>query len=180
MHIIIGVITAIAGLFWALNSLQNSGVDLNSFNPFTFIRRRRWEKLYGVKPLYNLEKPMEAAAALIVGLLKQEGEISREQKLEVIRVFEHDFHLDAAKAKEAFGSSVFLVKDEVNFEQSVKNILAPSKNAFNAEQIESLLSILNRVASIEGNPSEAQLRTIKAVETELSNSPKPSKAWGAS
>ena len=34
MHIIIGVITAIAGFMWALHSLQNAGVDLNAFNPF--------------------------------------------------------------------------------------------------------------------------------------------------
>lgn len=87
MHIIIGVLTAIAGLVWALHSLQNSGVDLNSFNPFTWARRRKWEKLYGAKPLYNLVKPMEAAASLIVGTLAQEGIISSDQKMQVISLF---------------------------------------------------------------------------------------------
>lgn len=44
MHILIGLITAIAGLVWALHSLQNAGVNLNGFNPFYWMRRRKWEK----------------------------------------------------------------------------------------------------------------------------------------
>jgi len=42
VHIIIGVITAIATLVFALNRLQDSGVNLNSFNPFFWARRRAW------------------------------------------------------------------------------------------------------------------------------------------
>lgn len=41
MHIIIGVITAIAGLLWALNRLNESGFNLNSLNPFLWARRRK-------------------------------------------------------------------------------------------------------------------------------------------
>lgn len=52
MHIIIGFITAFAGLVWALNSLQNAGFDLNSLNPFALMRRRRWAKKLGTKPMH--------------------------------------------------------------------------------------------------------------------------------
>ena len=44
MHILIAAITAIGGLIWALYRLQNSGFDLNAFNPFYWARRREWEK----------------------------------------------------------------------------------------------------------------------------------------
>ena len=37
---LIGFITALAGLIWALHSLQNAGVNLNAFNPFYWARRR--------------------------------------------------------------------------------------------------------------------------------------------
>ena len=80
MHIIIAILTAVVGVIWALYRLQNSGVDLNSFNPFYWLRRRAWEAKLGTKPLHRLEKPLEVAAVLVVAALKTEGEISREQK----------------------------------------------------------------------------------------------------
>ena len=40
MHIVIAVITAIAGLFWALNALQRSGFQFSSLNPFLALGER--------------------------------------------------------------------------------------------------------------------------------------------
>ena len=65
MHILIGILTAIAGLVWALYRLQNSGVNLNSFNPFFWFRRRKWEKNLHGKQLHRLDKPIDVAAALV-------------------------------------------------------------------------------------------------------------------
>ena len=33
MHIVIAAITAVAGLIWALNSLQRSGFNVSALNP---------------------------------------------------------------------------------------------------------------------------------------------------
>ena len=41
MHILIGLITAIAGLFWALNSLQRSEFNFGLSNPFLWSRRKK-------------------------------------------------------------------------------------------------------------------------------------------
>ncbi|MEX2962926.1 hypothetical protein [Microbulbifer sp. TYP-18] len=71
MHILIGIITAIAGLVWALNSLQNSGVNLNAFNPFMWLRRRKWEKSLGTKPMHALTDSMEVAALLVVAVARE-------------------------------------------------------------------------------------------------------------
>lgn len=119
MHIVIGVISALAGLCWALIALQRSGLDLNELNPFLWARRRKWRMLYGARPIFNLTKPLEVAALLIVAVLKEEGDISREQKSEVLSIFEREFHLDAGKAAEMYKSCLFLLKDEMNIEQSV-------------------------------------------------------------
>lgn len=177
MHIIIGIITAVAGLIWALNSLQRSGVDLNAFNPFTWARRRKWRRLYGTKPIFTLQRPMEAAALLIVGVLKQEGEISREQKAAVIELFTSQFHLEESQAREVFASSVYLLKDEINLDQSVSGILAPCKAAFTAEQAASLVSMLQQVAALEGSPTEGQQRIIQAVRADLDRGPSPEGVW---
>ena len=178
MHIIIGIITAIAGLVWALNSLQNSGFDLNSLNPFTWARRRKWEKLYGTKAIHNLTSPLEAAAILIVGLVREEGEISKEQKETIIAIFEEKFHLKRNQSIDVFGSAVFMLKDEINFDQSVKKVLEPCKSEFTPQQTESLVSILERISTLEGSPTDSQQRIIKAVRQELSPSSDDRSTWG--
>ena len=150
MHIIIGVLTAIAGLVWALHSLHNSGVDINSFNPFTWARRRRWEKLYGAKPLFNLEKPMEAAAVLIVGTLTQEGVITSDQKAQVVDMFVRHFHLSNENAASLFASSAHMVKNEINLHESVKSILAPCLDSLTPDMKDTLVDMLNDVARLDG------------------------------
>lgn len=178
MHIVIAAITALAGLVWALNSLQNSGFNLNSLNPFAWARRRRWAKLYGTRPLYNLAKPMEAAAAIVVGLLKQEGEVSREQKQVVIDLFRSSFNLDGQGAVELFASSAHLVKDEVSFELSIKNILNPSSPKFTPDMVSSFIAILDEVASLEGPPSRAQCAIIERVKDEFKIMGISDSKWG--
>ncbi|MFN3713837.1 MAG: TerB family tellurite resistance protein [Alcanivoracaceae bacterium] len=177
MHFAIAAITALAGLIWALNSLQGSGVDLNSFNPFTWARRRRWAKLYGTRPLYNLSKPMEAAAAIIVGTLKQEGEISREQKASVIAIFRSHFHLNDQSAMDLFSASSHLVKDELNLGEGVRHILQPSIARFTPDMASSFVGILVDVANLEGPPSEAQRQIIERVRCELGTTARPASNW---
>lgn len=178
MHIIIAAITALAGLIWALHSLQNAGLDLNSFNPFTWARRRKWERLYGAKPLFNLAKPMEAAAAIMVGVLKQEGEISREQKQAVIEMFKSSFSLNEQEAVDLFSASAHLVKDEINIDQSIRHILKPSITQFTPDMAASLIDLLGKVARLEGAPSKSQQAIIVSVEKELKVLGKPRSKWG--
>ncbi len=177
MHILIGFITAVAGLVWAFNSLQRSGFDLNSFNPFNWARRRKWEKLYGAKPMYNLERPIEAATVIIVGALKEIGEITTDQKNHVLEIFKTQLHLDDSYSKEAFGSAIFMVKDELNFHQSIKNILAPTVSSFSSEQSESLINIVKEVSELDGKPNENQILILSAIETEFKNNNKSSSKW---
>lgn len=177
MHIIIGLLTALAGLIWALTALQRSGVDLTAFNPGAWSRRRRWRKQYGTKPIFSLQRSMEAAALLIVGMLKQEGEISREQKAAVIDIFQREFHLDEKQAREVFGSSVYLLKDEINLDQSVPGILAPCRDAFTPEQSESLIALLRQVATLEGEANEVQQRILESVSRELAQPTSGPRKW---
>ena len=167
MHIIIGLITAIGGVVWALYRLQNSGVDLNAFNPFHWARRRQWEKKLGTKVIHQLENPMEAAGLLMVAIAKMEGEISREQKAEIIGLFESEFHLSNTRAVELFSSVSYILQEAVNIVAEVKNILAPCKAAFKSEQVESLVDMLNKIALLEGSVSEEQGLLIAAVKKEL-------------
>jgi hypothetical protein len=66
MHIFIGLLTAVAGLFWAINAMKQSGA-WDSLNPFLWKRSRHWQTKYHSNPLYNITKPLEAAGLLMLG-----------------------------------------------------------------------------------------------------------------
>ncbi|WP_237066894.1 TerB family tellurite resistance protein [Microbulbifer guangxiensis] len=178
MHIIIVILTALAGLIWALVRLQDSGVNLNSFNPFFWLRRHKWEKKLGTKPMHQLERPLEAAGLLLVSVAKAEGEITRELKGYVVKLFKSEFKLDEPRAAELFNSSSYMLSEAGIMEAEVKNILAPSKRLFTESQVQSLLHMLNEVACAEGDVSEAQRAIIAAVEAELIAKQIPSGQWG--
>jgi len=167
MHIIIGILTAAAGLIWALYRLQNSGVDLNSFNPFYWMRRRKWEQQLGAKALHRLENPMEAAALLVTAVATYHTDITRELRSEVTELFSEEFKIASAQAGELFSASVHLLREAGSLEAEVRLILAPSKDKLNASQLESLLRMLNKAATFEPAAQEDKARIVQCVEREL-------------
>jgi len=167
MHILIAVITAIAGLLWALNSLQNAGVDLNAFNPFTWARRRKWEKRLGTKPMHALQDSMEAAALLVVAVARAEGEITRDTKMEILKLFEQEFGISRSRSLELFSASTYMLRDVLDIPAEVRHVLAPSKADYRQGHIEKLLGMMHRVATAEGEASPAQGDIINAVKREF-------------
>ncbi|MDH5764575.1 MAG: phenylacetic acid degradation protein [Gammaproteobacteria bacterium] len=177
MHIVIGVITAIAGLIWALYSLQKAGVDLNSFNPFAWARRRRWENKLGIKPIHSLKDTMEAAALLVVSVVTCEGEITRDTKMDLIKIFEDDFGISNGKANELFTSSAFMLKDVMNMQLEVKHVLAPTKDDFEQSHIIKLLEMMEKAGNLENEASSQQQLIIEAVEKEFDFKSEKPKNW---
>jgi len=167
MHIIIGVLTAAAGLIWALYRLQHSGVDLNAFNPFYWLRRRKWEKQLSTKALHRLENPMEAAALLVAAVASCEAEVTRDLRKEVTALYEKEFQISHAKALELFAASIHLLREAGKLEAEVRPILAPSKSKLTPEQIASLMSMLQRAADFEPHAKPTKERFIQSVEREL-------------
>lgn len=167
MHIIIALLTALGGLIWALYRLQNSGVDLNSFNPFYWMRRRKWQQQLGVKPLHRITVPMNGAAVLVVAMAELDGVVTREHRQEIIALFMSEFGLDQKTAAELYAESSHLLKEVVDIVAEVKNILAPTKMQYEQRHRESLLSMLDHVSSVEGVPTTVQVQLIQAVKKEL-------------
>ncbi|NRB80088.1 MAG: phenylacetic acid degradation protein [Saccharospirillaceae bacterium] len=167
MHIIIGIITAIASLAWALNSLQRSGFSISSLNPFNFMRKRRWQKKFATKPLYQLTHPMDAASVILIGTIKQEGDISKQQKEKIINIFEQEFKMSKNEATSLFVGSIHLIKDEIDFVVCIKNILLPCKNAFSSSQTDSFIQLLGQVSKIEGDILPIQQQIIDEVKRAL-------------
>ena len=167
MHIIIGLITAIVGLVWALNRLQNSGVDINSFNPFHWARRRKWERLQGTKTIHRLKKPVEVATVLIIAIANLEGDITREQKSEIISLFENELNLSSNEAKEHYTASSYMLRDTYNITNELANIFLPNQSLFQSHHKEALITMLKKIANTEHPASPEQSEFIHEVERHL-------------
>jgi uncharacterized tellurite resistance protein B-like protein len=161
---IIAVLTAIAGLIWALSALQRSGFDLNSLNPFLAWRRWQWRQTYGNKPLYMLDRPIDAAAVLVLGMAKAEGEISSEQKKALQELFQSEFDISRDAASQLLLASSHLIRDELSLVERLDKILEPSAARFEREAADSLLSMMRRIATVDGPMNGEQQRLLEATE----------------
>ena len=161
MHYLIGLISAVAMLIFALSRLQRAGLDLNALNPFLWYRRAQWRRLHGSKPLYSLDKPMDVAALLLLATAKCEGEVSAQQKKFLLDTFKREFHLPEKEAAGLVTSSAYLMRDELYIANQLEKVLARSKQAFTPEQIESMIELMQRISWLDGEPNYEQARLIE-------------------
>ena len=162
MHVVIGVLTAIAGLIWALVALQRAGVSVGWLDPLAWYRRMQWHKKYVDKPLYSLDDPMDVAAVLLLATAKCEGEVSAEQKQALLKTFESEFSLNADEAADLLVASAHLLRNEVYVVDNLGRVLERSLDRFTSGQVSSLLSLMQRTAELEGPVNDEQNKLIAA------------------
>ena len=177
MHIVLSVITALAGLAWALSSLQKSGFDINSLNPFLWHRRSKWQKKHDTKPIYKLSEPLDVAAVLLLGIAKCEGEVSAEQKKHLVSIFQNNFHLDADQASDQLLASAHLLRDEIYIVDNINQLLELSGPKFSPSQTASLLDLMQQTAKIENPINQEQQKLINATQKYFAKIQKGSKNW---
>lgn len=164
---VVAILTALAGVIWGLYRLHSSGVDLNAFNPFYWLRRRKWQNQMNTKPIHLLENPMEAAALLVVATAKLDGDITREQKRFIIQLFINEFSITETAANQLYTTSSYLLRDVDNIVGDVRLILEPCKAAFKPNHIATLIDMLHKVAGEESSPTVAQNELIIEVRKQL-------------
>ena len=150
MHILIGLITAITGLLFAL---EHHGIDIGWINPWAWRRKRKWLKKYRENPAFTLDNPMDAAALLLTAVAKIDGDLSLEEKAKLKQIFEEEFKQDSRQASQLLSSSVYLLGIGVEVFDRPKDVLAPSLDKFTSQQKKSTLDLLKKVMDIGGvNP----------------------------
>jgi uncharacterized tellurite resistance protein B-like protein len=164
MHIVIAVITALAGLLWALNSLQRSGFQLSSLNPFLAYRRWQWRRTYGGRPIYKLDRPMDVAAVLLLGIAKADGEITSDQKRELLALYQSEFSISRDEASDLLLASSHLIRDEIYLVDNLDKVLERSAERFEPDAVTSLLAMMRKVAALDGSINTEQQKLIDATE----------------
>ena len=164
MHVLIAAITAVAGLLWALNSLQRSGFNPSSLNPFLAYRRWQWNRTHGMKPIYRLERPMDVAAVLLLGVAKADGAITSDQKKELLALFQAEFEISRDEASDLLLASSHLIRDEIYLVDHLDKILKPSAARFEGDAVASLLRMMRKVAVLDGSVNSEQQKLIDETE----------------
>lgn len=177
MHVVIGVLTAVAGLIWALVALQRAGVSIGSLDPFAWYRRMQWRKKYADKPLYCLTDPADVAAVLLLATAKCEGEVSAEQKQALLKTFESEFSLSDNEAADLLVACAHLLRNEVYVLDSLERVLERSKDRFTATQVASLATLMRRIAELDGPANEEQCKLIDAMQHYFEERAQPQGAW---
>ena len=177
MHIIIAVITALAGLIWALNSLQRSGFNLNALNPFLAYRRWQWRRTYGGRPIYKLDRPIDVAAVLLLGIAKSDGAITSDQKKTLLEMFQSEFDISRDEASDLLLASSHLIRDEIYIVDHLDKILERSAERFEPEAVASLLAMMRRLAAMDGSINSEQEKLINATDQYFASREKPNRVW---
>jgi len=160
---LIALLGAIAGLFWAINALQKAGVSLN---PFALLRRLKWGREFGTKPLYRLRDPAEVAAVLLLGTAKCKGDVTATQKAKLRELYLRVLKLPEAEADDMLVAAAFLARDEVYIVDNVERILLNTRRALSAEQKASMLNMMEEVALVDGPVNAEQRKLIdRTMET---------------
>ncbi len=162
MHIVIAAITAIAGLIWALNSLQRSGFDLNSLNPFYWIRRKRWEEKQ-INPLYAVDTPRELVALLMFAVQRLAGDPTEEQKANMLGLYQSELKFDVKNAQEMYLLASHLLSTDPNYMHKVPELTAPAFQTISQEQLSSVYGLVEGSATFANTPNTDQTAFLDAV-----------------
>ena len=161
-------------LSWLIKFFQRSNIN---WNPFSFFRRLKWQTRVGIKPIYNLSKPIEVSAVFMLGIAKLEGEISREQKENILQIFQNEFNLNKDQSQEMFVFATFILKDEYTILSSAAKILKNSSPHFTAEQANALIEELKHISSINQVANKQQKKLLHLVQAGLVNVYKEDQKW---
>ncbi len=153
MHIILGILTSVITILYLLERL---GVDIGWLNPWSWRRRRAWAKKYEGDPIFSIEDPMHVAAILIVGTAKLEGDLTTEQKKDVLSQFEQKFSLEPRAASDLLGSATHLLGAPQVVGSQLEGLATKCSDTFSRDQAESLIEIALQVAAIGGKISTTQ------------------------
>ncbi|MDT0595069.1 TerB family tellurite resistance protein [Glaciecola petra] len=164
MHIILGLLGVIVTILVLLNRLNQGGIDIGWLNPFSWARRRKFRKEYELHPAFTLESPLDVAALFMVAVAKINGDMSKEQRSVILSLFQSELKLDEKKAVELLSASVHIFGRGDDVLGNPSGVLIRTMDKFSQEQIDSVMFMLNKVATAEGEVSLPQQDLIKRIK----------------
>ena len=177
MHILLGALGTIVTILILLNRLAEAGIDLGGLNPYLWHRRRKWRNAYQGNPVYKIEQPMDATAILMVAAVKADGDMTKDDKVLLLSLFENNFKQTKKDAAGLLISSTHLVGDGTEVRENVKKFLATSKASFTDEQAQSALALIEQVAGYPDSVHPNAQQLLQIVRKELPSGTVTQQTW---
>jgi uncharacterized tellurite resistance protein B-like protein len=143
---ILGILGAIITILILLNRLANAGIDLGGLNPFLWQRRRNWKQKLEGNPIYQIDNSMDVVALYMVAVVKADGDITKEDKDVILKLFETDFHLSPKEASSLLVSSSHLLANGEEAQENVAKVFEQSLPTFTEVQIKSSQALIRKAA----------------------------------
>lgn len=153
---ILAVLGVIVTILILLNRLANAGIDLGGLNPFLWQRRRNWKNKLEGNPIYQIESPMDAVALYMVAIVKADGDMTKEDKGNILRLFSDSFKLSEKESSSLLVSSSHLLGNGEEVQDNVAKVMEKSLSDFTDAQMKSSQQLLREVAgNLEQRPQIA-------------------------
>ena len=178
MHYILGLLGAIVTILILLNRLAEAGIDLGGLNPFSARRRRKWQQKFEGNPLFALEDPIDVAAVLVVATANMDGVITAEERKAILGMFASDFHLSHKQATDLLRASAHLLGDGSALKDQLDGFLARGGEKFTNTQVESMSTMMESVATVDGSASSDQHQFIEDVRAAMPGPVASDSVWG--
>lgn len=153
MHIVLSLLGAIVTLLILLHRLADAGISLGGLNPFLWSRRRHWEKKFSGNPIFQIQSPMDATALLLTAAAKIDGDMTAEQKSQILSAFEDEFKLNKKESAGLLISSNYLLGRGDEVSEKLEAILSPSLPNFTQAQAESAVKLLQQLSDRDMEPN---------------------------
>ncbi|MGB5688321.1 MAG: TerB family tellurite resistance protein [Woeseiaceae bacterium] len=175
MHVIIGLLGGLLTIFYLLDRL---GVDIGGLNPFYWYRRHAFAKKFGADPVYSIEDPVHIAALLVIGTAKLDGDITSGQKETALEQFATNFSIEPSEASGLFGSAAHLLAAPQLVGTQLEKLADRNGDRFSPDQVKSLIEMMRKVASADGQASGAQEDCIESIESRFGTRREQHGPWG--
>jgi len=162
MHIIIALLTAIAGAFLAFKYFMdaaNEGREAVQDVRGAF-RRGKWSRRIDKRLVENLSDPREAAAMLLYQIANYDGAVTEPQKSKIVSVMREIFEADEETSEGLYAFSRMAVGEINDAANSLKKILRSISEVCTDEEKASVITMMRDVGEVEGSLNDMQLRLI--------------------
>lgn len=163
MHIIIGILLALAGIFWAFSRFVDAAGDAKAS-----ARRFSWSHKHNRRLIDTMADPREAAAILLVQIAAYEGELTERHKAAILNELRARFLVSLDEAEELFGFARLALGQTVDAANILSKVLKPIRAACTAAEQGELGEMMGAIAALDSPPTDSQTHLIQRVKHSLS------------
>jgi uncharacterized tellurite resistance protein B-like protein len=163
MHILVGLLVAAAGAFFAFRYFVDAAHEGRDAlrDVKGFFRGARWSRKIDRRLIENLQDPREGAAVLLYQMAAYDGAVTERQRTAMVADMRKAFSADEETAQALFAFARMAQGEIHDAANSLRKILKPVLASCTEDEKKRLIDMLAKIGEVEGPLSEAQRRLVE-------------------